>query len=309
MIEDATIRTLSCGPLAFTAVEAGPADGPLVLCLHGFPDTARTFRLLLPALAEAGFRAVAVAMRGYEPSSIPPDGDYRAAALADDVAAWMDALDAERAFLVGHDWGAATAYGAAIRHGARIPAIATMAVPHPRRFTEELRADIGQMRRSSYMIFFQMRGLAEAWVRAGDFAFFDRIWRRWSPGFAPPAEDLAALKQAMAKPGVLEAALGYYRCAFDRSPAAAESAAFLARPVPAATLALVGEKDGCIGADFFRKAMRTEDFSADLTVETVPDAGHFLHLERPDEIARKVVAFLDDARTQFASGARRRGSS
>lgn len=82
--------TLANGPLRFTATAMGA--GPLVILIHGFPDTRDTFAAQLPALAEAGFRAVAVSTRGYEPSSQPEDGDYHAHALASDVIAWIDAL-------------------------------------------------------------------------------------------------------------------------------------------------------------------------------------------------------------------------
>ena len=91
-------------------------SGPLALCLHGFPDSAHTWRHLLPMLAEAGFRAVAPFMRGYAPSSVPPDGRYQTGVLAADALALHDALGAEQqAVIIGHDWGAvATFYG----HGA-----------------------------------------------------------------------------------------------------------------------------------------------------------------------------------------------
>src|SRR5580765_1168097 len=90
--------------LTFATLEAG--DGPLVLCLHGFPDHARSFRHQLPALAAAGFRAVAPFMRGYAPTEVPPDGPYQSAALAQDAVALIDALGYQRAAIFGHDWGA-----------------------------------------------------------------------------------------------------------------------------------------------------------------------------------------------------------
>lgn len=107
----ATERRLQVGPLTFTAYEMGA--GPLVLLLHGFPDGPETFRHQLPALAAAGYRAVAVTLRGYEHSSLPPDGSVRVADLAADVFGWMDAMDEARAHLIGHDWGATIAYAAA----------------------------------------------------------------------------------------------------------------------------------------------------------------------------------------------------
>src|SRR3954453_9658907 len=106
------MRTLHHGALSFSALEQG--SGPLVLCLHGFPDHARTFRAQLPAFAEAGLHAVAPMMRGYEPASQPADGDYHVLRIAEDVIAWLDELGADRAHVVGHDWGAFVAYLVAI---------------------------------------------------------------------------------------------------------------------------------------------------------------------------------------------------
>src|SRR5690606_10596075 len=114
--------------LRFATLEAG--DGPLALCLHGFPDTARSFRHQLPALAAAGFRAVAPWMRGYAPSAVPADGPYQSAALAQDAAALIEALGYDEAVLIGHDWGAVAAHGAAILAPQRVRRLVTIAVPH-----------------------------------------------------------------------------------------------------------------------------------------------------------------------------------
>ena len=100
--------------LLFGYLEAGPAGGPLALCLHGFPDSAWTWRHLLPELAGAGYRAVAPFMRGYAPTEVPEDGRYQTGALVADAVALHEALGGDgRAVLIGHDWGAMAAYGAA----------------------------------------------------------------------------------------------------------------------------------------------------------------------------------------------------
>ena len=109
----AIFRFLQANGLEFGLLERGPADGPLVLCLHGFPDGPQSFLPLLDALDAAGYRAVAPAMRGYLPSGIPADGDYRPVTLARDVIALIDHLGAEKAVVVGHDWGAVATYLAA----------------------------------------------------------------------------------------------------------------------------------------------------------------------------------------------------
>ena len=129
MLEPARVRLLTVGPLVFTALEAG--TGPLVLLIHGFPDGPETYSHQLTALAEAGFHAVAVTLRGYEDSSRPSDASYRIVDLAADVAGWMNALGETQAHLVGHDWGATIACAAAVSSPERVKTLTMIAVPPP----------------------------------------------------------------------------------------------------------------------------------------------------------------------------------
>lgn len=285
------MRSVAVGALNFTVYEIGA--GPLVLCLHGFPDTARTFRLLLPALAAAGYRGAAPVLRGYESSSQPADGDYSMAALSQDVVAIASALDDGPAHLVGHDWGASIAYAAASSSPHQWLSLTTLAVPHPAAFAANMVADYSQLRRSWYMYLFQMRGMAEAIVGGAEFAFLHALWRDWSPDYTPDPSDMAALFETFSKPGVLEAALAYYRTAFDTAaPRAGESAAIWAAPVAAPTLGLTGESDGCISSEIFARSMPEALFSQGVNVRRVRGAGHFLHLERPDEVNALITSFL-----------------
>ena len=282
--------TLARGALRFTGEAAG--DGPLVLLLHGFPDGPATFAAQLPALAAAGYRGVAVTLRGYEPGSQPVDGDYGAPALAGDVAAMADALGAERFHLVGHDWGASIAFAAAAQIPERLATLTAIAVPHPGRFAAELAANPEQMARSAYMIEFQAPGFEERIV-ADDCAYLERLWRRWSPGWDIPAAALGEMKAVFARPGVAAAALAYYRQAINPAPdAAAAAAALFAGPIAVPTLGIAGEADGCIAADIFSAAMRAEDFPAGLAVERVPGAGHFVHREAPDAVNALLLDWL-----------------
>src|SRR3954451_24404859 len=110
------VETIEANGLTFAYLEDGPSDGRLALCLHGFPDSPHTFRFLLPALAQAGFHAVAPFMRGYAPTEVPADGQYHTGALVRDTNSLHGALAGHRpvdAVLIGHDWGATAAYGAA----------------------------------------------------------------------------------------------------------------------------------------------------------------------------------------------------
>lgn len=260
--------------LEFAYLATGPESGPLALCFHGFPDTAWTYRHLLPALGDAGFRAVAPFMRGYAPTSVPADGTYHSSLLVDDAGALHEALGGDgRAVIVGHDWGAQPAYGATASWPDRFAKVVAMALPPVRVFGAGLlRYD--QLKRSWYIFFFQTP-FADFVVPADDLEFLARLWEDWSPGY-DASEDLAHVRASLGEPANLQAALGYYRAAFSGGGA----------PVGEPTqpmLYLHGERDGCIGVEMAR-AMEG--------AVVVEGAGHFLHLERPDLVNAKIVEFL-----------------
>jgi pimeloyl-ACP methyl ester carboxylesterase len=293
-VNDARVAalTLGRGALRFSARSCG--QGPLVLCLHGFPDNAGSWRHQLPVLADAGFRAVAVTLRGYEPSSVPPAGGYDQADLAADVIGFLDGLGAVRAHLVGHDWGAAIGYAAAAAAPARFASLTTLAVPHPGRFLTGIQGHPRQLRLSWYMFFFQLRGIAERRVSRNDFEFIRRLWRHWSPGWEVPQDVVESAVETLRQPGVLGAALGYYRAALRPGSLpltrSARRAACFQVPVP--TLAITGERDGCIDSRVFRDMMRPGDFPAGLEVATIPDAGHFVHQEQPVAVNSRLLDWL-----------------
>ena len=274
--------TLTNGPLSFSGHAVG--SGPVVLFLHGFPDSAHSFDAQLPVLAEAGYCAVAMTMRGYEPSSQPDDGDYHAIRMAEDVAAWIDQLGGGPVHLVGHDWGANIAYATAALAPDRLASLTTMAVPHPVRFGEAYATNAAQQARSGYIFAFQAPGFEDEIV-AGDCAYLEALWRNWSPDWVIPQPQISAMKATFAQTGVARAALEYYRQAFDAaSPAARATQALFAQPITVPTLGICGEGDCCIAADLFVLAMQSEDFIGGLRVERVGDAGHFVHAEAPEVV-------------------------
>lgn len=281
--------------LRFALLEAGPADGPLALALHGFPDTPWTWRHLLPALAADGFRVVAPFMRGYFPTEVPADGNYQVGALVADAIALHEVLGGDdRAVLIGHDWGAMAAYGAAVHAPGRWRRVVASAVPPANTlFANFFRFD--QLRRSWYMFFFQSP-LAESTVAMDDLAFLERLWREWSPGLDPDvvADEMSHVLKALGQPANLAAALGYYRYQFDptgHDPAlAAEQASILGR-LEQPLLYIHGTADGAIGADMVDESvLDVADKASRLCV--VEGAGHFSHLERPDEINAVIKGFL-----------------
>lgn len=269
-------------------------SGPLALCLHGFPDSAHTWRHLLPRLAAAGYRAVAPFLRGYAPSAVPPDGRFQTAALSLDAIALHDALGGEvgeEAVIVGHDWGAMAATGAAVHAPQRWRRVVTLAVPPGPTVGASLLGNLAQLKRSWYMFFFQ-HPLADFVVAADDLKYIDMLWADWSPGF-DATEDLALVKQSLRDPAHLQAALGYYRATLGagyQDPALAELQVAGAQYPPQPMLYLHGRDDGCMGAEVAQAA--ADDAPGNVSVEILDGCGHFLHLERPDDVNDRIVEFL-----------------
>jgi len=286
-------RVVRASNLNFTVLEMG--EGPLLLCLHGFPDTAHSFRHQMPALAAAGFHAVAPFMRGYSPSEPASDGRYDSAALSEDALALIDALGYKDAILFGHDWGAVAAYGAAAAAPDRVSKLVTAAVPYGTKFFEALIINYAQQRRSWYMFFFQT-AIAEAAVSFNDFAFLEKLWADWSPGWKWAPEDMEALKRCFRAKGTLEAALGYYRATLGpafKMPVMSDPkgiAAAMSAPINVPAMMIHGREDGCIGAELLEGMEKL--FPKGLKKEVVPGAGHFVHQEKPDLVNEVVLKFL-----------------
>lgn len=279
------------GPLELHYLEAGVGD--LVICLHGFPDHAPSFRPLLEGLAEAGFRAVAPFMRGFAPST-GDGGSFESAALAGDVMGLANALGAgEDVALVGHDFGALAALHAAVLHPDRITALVTLGTPHGAATREALETNPTQLRRSWYEFVFLADDLAERIVTAGNFAFLDRLLAEWSP--APPflPEQWIAVKRTLGRHGVLRAALGYYRAALGAVPgddALAASAARAVESVPVPTLALFGEADGRVGVEVHES--QSPHFTGPFRSERMRGVGNWPHLEEPETSLGLITEFL-----------------
>lgn len=273
-------------------LEWGPEDGPLIVALHGFPDTAWTWRRVALLLSRGGYRVAAPFMRGYAPSGIPSDGDYSVRALASDAVALHTALKGdERTALVGHDWGAITAAALAADPANPYGPVASLAVPplslvSPGRGSVRpwLSAMSRQPFRSWYVGFNQVPGLAESsfdWLAA-------RLWRKWSPGY-DAARDLARLAEAVPSRAHARAVLSYYRALRGAGARAA------LQPPLTPLLYLHGDQDGCLDPRLFPLvAARLPEGSASALLR---HAGHFLHLEHPDVVARHLLDFLREPGT------------
>ena len=289
MSQQISTNTVTANGIDFTYLECG--TGPLAMCFHGFPDSAHSWRYLLPALADAGFRAVAPFTRGYAPTSLAADGLYQTGALSADANALHEALGGdESAVIIGHDWGAPTVYGAAGSEPNRWKKVVGMAVPPGGAMNVAFINNQDQLKRSWYMFYFQ-HPLSDLVVPSNDLAFIDMLWRDWSPGYSG-AVDAENCKAALRDPQHLAAALGYYRCTLGAGPRSEKYDAIQAAgggELTQPTLYLHGANDGCIGREV---AESITTFAPWATLKIVEDAGHFLQLEKPGEVNELIVNWV-----------------
>jgi len=288
------MNRVTANDIEFAYVEAGPADGPLALCLHGFPDLPRTWDRLVPSLSDAGFHAVAPYMRGYAPTGFASNGSYHVADLALDALALADAFGADETFLIGHDWGAIAAWTAAAYQPTRFRRVVALAVaPASVLAGHMLQPEI--IRNSWYQWFFQ-NPIAEATVARDDFRFIDVLWESWSPSAPPDPDHVRAVKDCLATDGVLEAALGYYRSTLGGAwnPPTDQLAPVqgaMAAPVEIPALYLHGSRDAIYPPEIVEESS-LRAFVPELDYEVIDGVGHFLHLERPDAVVPRIVRFL-----------------
>lgn len=276
-------RFRSVNGIRLHCVEAG--EGPAVVLLHGFPEFWYSWRHQIRALSEAGFRAIAPDLRGYNESDRPPDvSSYTMPTLIDDVADLIQQVSDGPAFLVGHDWGGVIAWLVAAMCPELVRRLAILNAPHPSAYREELRHNPGQWFRSSYMMFFQIPGLPEQVLRARDFALLERTWRRHPEAFTP--RDIAEYKKALGRPDGLRGPLHYYRAAL-RHPAFDWHRA---PSVKAPTLLIWGERDPYLSPSI---PDRVRPIVADLRIDRIPDAGHWVQNEAPDRVNRALLTFFD----------------
>jgi pimeloyl-ACP methyl ester carboxylesterase len=197
------------GELIFDVIDVGPADGPVVVLLHGFPEQNTMWQSIIPRLTAQGYRCLAPRQRGYSPGARPPRRrDYRISELAEDVKTLIDACGAQRVHLVGHDWGATVAWHVAQQFPDRLLTVTAMSVPHPGAFLKAL-VTSRQGLASSYILFFQLPRVPEWYLQRGRGTFTLSGLVKARAQHAPELAEAEA--KAMAEPGALTAALNWYR--------------------------------------------------------------------------------------------------
>lgn len=280
--------TIQVRGMSFGALAWGRPGAPVALCLHGYPDTAWTWRHLGPHLAESGWRVVAPFTRGYGPTDLAPDDDYSVRAQSEDALALADAVAGDGpAVLIGHDWGAVAAHRITSHAPHRFDRVVTLALPPAGGVMRQLydvrggRHFVRQLSASWYMAFNLLPTAAEG----SQDRLIPRLWRDWSPGY-DAREDLGHVFDALRGPGRRRAVVRYYRSLPDPRRIRDN---FVATPRQA-TFLLYGTRDGCILPE---SNLRARGFlAAGSRLEPVDGAGHFFHLERPDLVNRLIADHL-----------------
>jgi pimeloyl-ACP methyl ester carboxylesterase len=271
-----------------SVAEAGDRGEPVVL-LHGFPETARAWRFQLPALAEAGFHAVAPDLRGYGGSDRPPAvEDYAARTLVGDVAGLIRALGHDAAHVVGHDWGGSLAWGLAGTRPELVRSLTILNAPQGPVSARLRREEPRQQAKSWYMLLFQFPGVAEAWLSDDDFANLRRfVFDHAAPGTFPP-EERETFVDALRADGALTAALNYYRA--NMPPAS-----WLRDPpdppeITVPTMIIWGEEDAYMDPQLLERTAAT--VTGPLRIERLAGVSHWVQEEVPDRVNELLLDHL-----------------
>ena len=262
----------------FDAVAAGPAEGELVLCLHGFPQFAEAWTPVLEALGTLGYRAVAFDQRGYSPGARPEAvADYAMPHLVADVLAVADQLGAARFHLIGHDWGGAVAWAVAGAHAERLKTLTVLSTPHPEALSAAIRSDPDQQTRSAYMLLFRAaEGVAEAYLLKDHAANLRAAYK----GKVAP-DQIDSIVARLREDGALTDALNWYRAMGD-NPRVGQ--------IIVPTLFIWGDDDQALGRTAALDTARCVE--GPYRFEIVEGGSHWLIDERPDAIIALIEPHL-----------------
>jgi pimeloyl-ACP methyl ester carboxylesterase len=272
------------GDVSLHVVQAGPADGPPIVLLHGFPEFWYAWKGVVAPLAKAGFRVIIPDQRGYGDSDKPPDvDDYQIDKLGDDVANLIAALGYESAGVAAHDWGGGVAWNVAIRHPDRVRKLAIIDTPHPDAWRH---VESNQETVSWYRTFFQIPWLPEESARWGNWALLTKSMRDTAKPGAFPDEKIALYRSAWDRDGAFGKMVNWYRSAFRTFTRDASTPEHrVALPV----LVLLAEDDAFIPSDTTRASLELLD---DGRLVELGSGTHWVLQEEPERIAKELADFF-----------------
>ena len=274
---------------------AGPADARPVILVHGFPESHRTWRALAPLLSDQ-LRLVMPDLRGFGDSDRPQDvADYGTETLIADIFALADSQGIDRFALVGHDWGGAIAWAAALRGDPRLTRLAIINSPHPVIFQKSLIEDADQRAASQYITAFRTPGFEKAVEAMGFDTFFDKSFSGHVDLAIIPPEERAQYIAEWSQPGTLTGMLNWYRASQVLVPPPGVTVPlpdFVLKAFPQVqipTLVIWGLRDKAL---LPLQLEGLEALVSDLTIVRVPDAGHFVPWEKPGPVIDALRPFL-----------------
>jgi len=286
-----THRDIAANGARFHAVSAG--QGPLVLLLHGFPMFWWTWRDLIPKLADAGYRAVAVDLRGYGGSDHPPRG-YDLNTSAKDIAGIIRSLGEPSATVIGHGMGALLGWSTASLAPDVVNRLVAISMPHPVRMRHCLLSDRGQLAASSYLMGFQRPWIPERQLVGNDAEAIERYLSEWSADPAWPDDDTSARYRAAFQNGnTAHCALEYYRWTV-RSILRSDGRRFTEQATKAKIAAPVLQIQGTADRIILpRSAAGSQEFvSGPYAWRTLPGVGHFPQEEQPTVVDALILDWL-----------------
>lgn len=292
---EAETLTIELPHLQVSALAWGPPDGRLVLCLHGYPDTAWTWRRLGPLLGAQGYRVIAPFSRGYCPTQIPRDGDYHIGALMfDAIALHRHFGNPSDAVLVGHDWGGFTAIALAAHPDSPFTTVIALATPllegfRRRRGARVLQRLPRQTRMSWYVLYQQLPFLPERTLER----VVTRLWRDWCPPGYDASADVQYLFAALPDRAHRKAAVSYYQYQFQprrQHPAYRPlHRSWRRAPLRTPLLLVHGDLDGALDVELAASSAAALPAGSDH--EVIAGAGHFVQLDEPERVAQLLVRF------------------
>lgn len=290
-------KDLTVNDRIYQIIEAG--EGPLVVCLHGFPDNYETYHHQIEPFVAAGYRVVCPMMPGFTPGTRATKGNNSPVYASGEIIAMIEGLlstsGEEKCHLVGHDWGALISYMVANQRPDLLISHTALSIPYNINLPRVLLRCPSYAVNGWYVTFFQLIGLADWVVKRKNMKFIDMLYRTWCPTWNRDqyVDRLVSVKETLMAPGVLTATLGYYRNSiYGLNRASFKFRKLFSGRIEVPTLAIRGEVDWCI-PEVAWEQVSPKSFRNGLTMEVMPDVGHFPQLENPQWISDRLIAWFN----------------